>query len=113
MNKLRSQLDLLSPEQRACLERGLLEARNAASEVSSGVRRRPGAGPCALSYCQQRLWFLEQLSPNTPTYNVPNALHIRGPLKVHHLENALRQVVRRHEILRTNYESRGGEPVQL
>ncbi|HVR06717.1 MAG TPA: condensation domain-containing protein, partial [Thermoanaerobaculia bacterium] len=64
-----------------------------------------------LSFAQERLWFLEQLRPGTPTYNIASALRLRGALDRAALAAALAGVVRRHETLRTTFAVRGGRPV--
>ena len=66
-----------------------------------------------LSYAQQRLWFLDQLQPGSSIYNVPLGYDITGPLHRTALEQALTEVVRRHEILRTAFRSTGGTPHQV
>jgi amino acid adenylation domain-containing protein/non-ribosomal peptide synthase protein (TIGR01720 family) len=66
-----------------------------------------------LSFAQQRLWFIEQLRPGQATYNIPVALKLWGALDVPALERALAELVRRHEVLRTTFRLRGGEPVQV
>src|SRR5690349_3587473 len=65
------------------------------------------------SFAQQRLWLLEQLQPGTPTYNVPAALRLDGPLDVAALEASLQAIVQRHEALRTTFSTAGGELVQI
>ncbi|HEU0079664.1 MAG TPA: amino acid adenylation domain-containing protein, partial [Longimicrobiaceae bacterium] len=77
------------------------------------VTRRTGDGPVPLSFAQQRLWFIDQLDPWSPTYNMPTALRIRGALRPELLERTLTEIVRRHEALRTVFGSAGGEPVQV
>ncbi|OLE14446.1 MAG: hypothetical protein AUI36_39020 [Cyanobacteria bacterium 13_1_40CM_2_61_4] len=62
---------------------------------------------------QKRLWFLEQFQPGNPLYNVPVSVRLEGPLDTTALEQAVNQVVRRHEILRTCFDRRQGEPVQI
>src|SRR5689334_9067529 len=66
-----------------------------------------------LSYAQERLWFLDQLSPGSATYNVPSPLRIPGPLNVAVLERCLNELVQRHESLRTTFDSVDGRAVQL
>ncbi len=66
-----------------------------------------------LSYTQQRLWFLEQMEPGKPVYYVPLALRLRGALDARALESSLREIVGRHEVLRTTFRSIGGQPVQV
>ena len=66
-----------------------------------------------LSWAQTRLWFLEQLQGGTATYNIPAAVQITGALNINALEQSLREIVRRHEILRTSYHTVNGQPVQV
>src|SRR5579884_157746 len=66
-----------------------------------------------LSFMQQRLWFLDQLAPGMPTYNIPFALHLKGSLDVAVLEQVLNQIVERHDILRTSFGIIDGQPVQI
>jgi len=66
-----------------------------------------------LSFAQRRLWFLDQLEPNNPFYNVPLAMRLAGPLDVSAMERALAATIARHESLRTTFELRGEEPVQV
>ena len=61
-----------------------------------------------LSLAQQRLWFIDQLAPGSPVYNVPLAVRIRGKVSVNVLEQAISEVVRRHETLRTVFIERRG-----
>jgi len=77
------------------------------------IRRRPHDRPRPLSFAQQRLWFWEQLEPNTPTYNLTSAFRLQGELDLALLEQTLNEIVRRHEILRTSFTAVDGEPVQV
>jgi amino acid adenylation domain-containing protein len=74
------------------------------------------AGSCGedapLSLHQQRLWFLDQLEPGSAAYNIPTALRLSGDLDVTALQRALTEVVRRHQVLRTTFVVRDGEPWQ-
>ncbi len=72
---------------------------------------RRGAIP--LSFAQQRLWFLDQLSPGSSHYNIPGALRMIGNLNVSALESAIREIIRRHDILRTTFSFDEGQPSQI
>ncbi|MER7007803.1 amino acid adenylation domain-containing protein [Dactylosporangium sp. NPDC000555] len=90
------------------------------------VRRRAGAGTddriprlprdpagMALSFAQQRLWFMEQLRPGDQAYRLSGELRFTGELDVRHLRAALATVVGRHEVLRTRYVQVDGAPRQI
>src|SRR5262249_26655784 len=66
-----------------------------------------------LSFAQERLWFVEKLNPVSGIYNIPLALRLTGDLNIEALEFALTEIVRRHEVLRTRYETRDHQPVQV
>ncbi|HEX7184129.1 MAG TPA: non-ribosomal peptide synthase/polyketide synthase [Thermoanaerobaculia bacterium] len=86
--------------------------RNGETAEMPPIRRAPRERDLPLSFSQQRLWFFDQLEPGNPIYNVASAFRIEGPLVVPALDGALREVVRRHEVLRTRFESVDGRPVQ-
>jgi amino acid adenylation domain-containing protein len=73
----------------------------------------PREGLLKLSFAQQRLWFLHQLEPRSPVYNLPLVLRLTGSLNITALEKALNEIVRRHESLRTNFGLLDGEPIQV
>ncbi|MBN3990706.1 MAG: amino acid adenylation domain-containing protein [Nostoc sp. NMS2] len=66
-----------------------------------------------LSYAQQRLWFLDQLNPNSAFYNIPIALRIVGTLNQTALEQSLQEIIYRHETLHTNFIAIDGKPSQI
>ena len=66
-----------------------------------------------LTYTQQRLWFLDQLNPGVASYTIPNMMHLNGALKIEALQNAFKDLVERHEVLRTRFVSQDGEPFQV
>lgn len=76
-----------------------------------GPQSRPEALP--LSFAQQRLWFLNRLETQRAAYNAPFVWHLSGPLEIEVLRQALRDVVGRHESLRTVFPERDGEPHQV
>ena len=90
----------LSPEKRALLELLLKEKGNVFNTFP-------------LSFAQQRLWFLDQLEPGSPLYNISLAVRLAGRLDASALARALSEVARRHEALRTTFSDEGGRPVQV
>jgi amino acid adenylation domain-containing protein len=66
-----------------------------------------------LSFAQQRLWFLDQISPGNPFYNVHDAIYFDHPLDVEALKRSIAEIARRHESLRTTFVSLDGQPVQV
>ena len=70
-------------------------------------------GDVPLSYAQQRLWFLQQLDPESVAYNIPFGIRLRGELDREVLSKSLKELVRRHEVLRTRFEFKDGRPVQV
>src|SRR5262249_319460 len=72
---------------------------------------RPAALP--LSYAQERLWFLDQLVPNNPFYNMPTVLRASGSLNVPALSQALSEIVRSNEALDTVFGRGDGVPLQI
>jgi amino acid adenylation domain-containing protein len=84
-------------------------------DAGSGIRRglRGGRATAPLSFSQERLWFLDRLQPGSAAYNIPGPLRLRGPLDPAVLARCCGEVRRRHEALRTRFETRGGVPVQV
>ena len=99
---------------------GLVAAvREVSASFGAGAPSRPP--PCRhergdaapLSFAQQRLWVLHQLTPGLLAYNMPAGLRLRGRLDTPALHGALAEILRRHEALRTRFEIRGDQPVQV
>ncbi|NMF64063.1 non-ribosomal peptide synthetase [Brasilonema octagenarum UFV-E1] len=65
-----------------------------------------------LSYGQRSLWFLYQLAPLSPAYNIVNAVRIKGDIDIPALQRAFEKLVERHPALRTTFTAYYGEPVQ-
>src|SRR6266850_3384744 len=87
--------------------------RQGVVQQAPALVRVPREGDVALSFAQQRLWFIAQLEPNNTAYNVPAAVRLRGKLNVTALEQTLSEVIRRHEVLRTIFKEMEGRAVQV
>ena len=109
--------DLFAAPTVAGLARLLDESRNAEAEPIEGGRsmvqdRRDGPVPASSS--QRRLWFLHQLEPSNPAYNIAAAVRLRGAVDLPAMGQALNEVVRRHQSLRTTFAvDADGMPVQV
>ncbi|MFH8989500.1 non-ribosomal peptide synthase/polyketide synthase [Streptomyces sp. NPDC017940] len=77
-----------------------------------GIPRADRTRPLPLSFAQQRLWFLDRLSPGDAGYNSAVALRLTGPLDRTALSRAIDTLVARHEALRTTFEENEGRPAQ-
>ncbi|MBC7869663.1 MAG: amino acid adenylation domain-containing protein, partial [Chitinophagaceae bacterium] len=69
--------------------------------------------PIPASYSQQSLWVFDKINPGSRVYNLNNAVRIKGDLQVPALGLALKDMIVRHESLRTVFDSRDGQPVQV
>src|ERR1044072_2533960 len=102
----------LSPKKQELLARLLEKERLDFTSNVIAPRKRDTAN-VPLSFAQERLWFLDQLEPNRPIYNVPDTHYFRGPFNLDALQRSLSEVVRRHEILRTTFQLVDNVPVQV
>lgn len=80
------------------------------STAQANADPTPPAAPAqdaghVLSFSQERMWFMQQLAPDSSAYNVPLALRLRGPLDADALQQSLQVMVTRHDILRTRFAS--------
>jgi myxalamid-type nonribosomal peptide synthetase MxaA len=92
----------------------LLAEEGYAPARSPAIPRRSERGePPPLSFAQQRLWFLQQLEPDSAFYNLSAALRLKGRLDLAALDRAIGEIVRRHEVLRTRFPAPDGEPRQV
>ena len=91
-----------------------VEKRNDAKRALLAERLRKAADTTIpLSFAQQRLWFLDQLEPNSPLYNVPTVVQMSGTLNIEALRGALNGLASRHESLRTRFVEVDGSPTQV
>ena len=109
----------LTPELRAELaarKAEVLQFLHAAGAALSSAEPRiqpvPRDEDLPLSFAQERLWFLDQLEGKSPAYNIPAVLRLDGPLEVVALGDSLKEILRRHEVLRTTFPLVDGHAAQ-
>jgi aspartate racemase len=112
MSEIAKRIAGLSPERQELLARLLKQEQVNVSKALLIARPRE-VNRFPLSFAQQRLWFLNQLEPESAFYNVPEVTCLHGRLNVEALERSLTEVVRRHEALRTTFDMVDEEPVQI
>ena len=108
--------DLFEAPTPALLAKRLEQVESGAIEAGPTLHRvaREEGDALPLSFAQQRVWFFDQLEPNSSAYNMPMAVRLEGKLDVAALERSLLAVVRRHEVLRTTFSAGDdGLPVQF
>ena len=102
----------LSSKKRELLE-AMLQEQGMGSAAMQKIPRRKNVASIPMSFAQERLWFLSQLAPESPVYNIPAGVRLVGSLDVATLEKSLNEIVIRHEVLRTSFAKRNGRPVQI
>lgn len=115
MNELIDSISGLAPEQIALLKLRLekITKDNSASNLSRIIAHKRESDTLPLSPQQQGDWFYAQLNPTATSQNISLVKRVLGPLDVDALERSLDEIVRRHEILRTNFVAIDGNPVQI
>ena len=88
-------------------EHGISRARRRKIEPTSLGDNPP------LSFGQEQLWFLNELQPGSPVYNISKAHRLRGYLEVNALTQSLNEIIRRHAVLRTTFFSASERPIQV
>ncbi len=107
----------LTPELREELKERkdeVLEFLRPAAERAAGpaIVAAPRPAEIPLSFAQERLWILAQVDASSPVYNIAQGVRLEGPLDVGVLGRSFREIVRRHESLRTTFPDRDGVPRQ-
>jgi amino acid adenylation domain-containing protein len=117
--RLNAPKGVLTPELQAELARHkadlieFLRTADAATRVAlPPIEPAPRTGLLPLSFPQQRLWFLDQLTPGTATFNIVLTRPFHYSIDVAALERAFTEIVRRHEVLRTTFVIEAGHPAQ-
>ncbi|KAF2410814.1 non-ribosomal peptide synthase domain TIGR01720/amino acid adenylation domain-containing protein [Pseudomonas antarctica] len=90
---------------------GLIQASGLRNQQTA-IAKVDRSAPVPLSYSQQRMWFLWQMEPDSPAYNVGGMARLRGVLDVGRFEAALQALIMRHETLRTTFPSVDGVAYQ-
>ncbi|MGB7891209.1 MAG: amino acid adenylation domain-containing protein, partial [Microcoleus sp.] len=97
----------------ATVTESLLQYRASQKLKAPPIKPASRQGELPLSFAQQRLWFLDQLQPGNPAYNIPAAVRLKGALNVAVLEQTFQEIIKRHEALRTTFNSVEGRPAQV
>ncbi len=98
----------------AALSQVIVHSRQVGRRVQDDqLQPVPRTGSLSLSFAQQRLWFLDQMEPQSSFYNIPAGVRLRGQLNVAALQRSVDEIIRRHESLRTRFENRQGQPFQV
>ena len=103
----------MSDARRRLLDKYLLGATRQPLISPHTITRRPSNNPPRVSFAQERLWFLDQLMPGSPVFNVPLAVRLSTAIDQQILEKSINEIVRRHEVLRTTFTTVNGEPVPV
>ena len=111
MSDITNRIKNLSPEQKALLEKKLRE-KVILKNSEEKINKRANQNSYPMSFEQRRLWFLNQLNPNSPFYNIPAVIKINGKLNKNLLEKSLCNVFARHQILNVIFNVKENEAVQ-
>ncbi len=104
------QLTTASEAKRILLEKYLRGEALTALNTLHEIPRRGAETKARLAFAQERMWFLDQLMPGSPVFNVPMAVRLSRPINLEALQLSVNQIVRRHESLRTSFVNIDGEP---
>ena len=103
-------LSNISEAKRDLLEKYLRGELKQQPTSARTITQRPPNSPLQLSFAQERLWFLDQLNPNSAVFNVPLTVTLSGPIDPEALRRSVNEIVRRHDVLRTTFQSVDGQP---
>lgn len=106
-----NRISKLSPEKLAMLSYRLRQEK--LERHRPIPRRAERNGAAAVSFAQERLWFLHQVDPGSLAYNIVGAVDLAGSLDVQALRGAVQEIVRRHEVLRATFLEVEGKPLQV
>ena len=103
----------LSEARRTLLQKYLRGELPQPVSAAGVISRRIMDSPAPLSFGQQQMWLLDQLTPDSPVYSECVTVHLPGPLDVAALEQSFNEIIRRHEAWRTSFPLVDGQPIQL
>src|SRR5262249_54826060 len=109
--KRKSNLEL-SPKKRALIE-NLIRGEGLEPSVSQTIAAGGAREWSAPSFAQKSLWFINELEPNNPVYNIYFSLRLRGQVNVATLQQCIDEIINRHDALRTTFKVIDGEPAQI
>jgi len=115
MKLMSKQLDRLMQEAESASPKFVAEGDRASSdraEASFTITPVVNTENLPLSFAQERLWVLQQMAPDSTTYNLPEAVRLVGEIDISALEQGLNEILRRHEILRATFQQDGEAAVQ-
>lgn len=95
------------------LARAIAQGAGSTRAAGRRIARRSEQQVLPVTLVQERIWFMEQMLPGRPTYNLPSAHRLRGPFDEEAFRKALQEIVRRQSVLRTTFERRGGRLAQI
>ncbi|BAY34386.1 condensation domain-containing protein [Nostoc carneum NIES-2107] len=113
MNEFFERIAALSPEKCKLLLQKLNNKKETNFSHTQIKPQNRESNRFPLSFAQQRLWYLDQLEPGNPAFNICQSMRLTGLLNVAALEQSFQEVVNRHEILRTTFTVIDGQPLQV
>ena len=102
----------LSAEKQVLLQQRLRSALQRQKEETA-LPKRQANEPLPLSFSQQQMWVIDQMSPGNPAYNLPVGYRIKSNLNIDALEKSFNEIIKRHETLRTTFTVEDDQPVQV
>ncbi|BAZ54095.1 condensation domain-containing protein [Nostoc sp. NIES-4103] len=113
MSDLSQRIASLSPEKLKLLAQKLNQKKGDVLSKTPIIPQNRESNTFPLSFAQQRLWFLDQLEPGNPAFNICQFMRLSGKLNVAALEQSFQEIVKRHEALRTTFTIVDGQPLQV
>ncbi len=113
MDNYSDRIAKLSPEKRALLMLKLQQQSDGIRVHRYTIPKRENQHEFPMSFAQERMWFLHQLNPDRPLYNIAGAIRLQGDLNIAALYRSLQEIVRRHEVLRGKFIVEQLQPVQI